>query len=161
PPDTTITSPPPGPTLSTASFAFTATELSTFECRLDGGAFIPCSSPVTYSGFVAGSHAFEVRATDLAGNLDATPAKAVFSYSVPVSTPPAAITCEAENGNGAGTIMSRSLASGGRTAWLHAGESRNCDVSISLAGRYTIDVRYSNDNLPGPTESIEIRVDGA
>jgi hypothetical protein len=76
PPDTTITSGPSG-TVNTAeaTFTFTSTEAgSTFACRVDGGAFVPCTSPKTYLGFADGSHAFQVQATDAAGNIDPTPA---------------------------------------------------------------------------------------
>ena len=75
-PDTAIDAGPSGTTTSTsASFAFSATETgSSFECRLDGGAFTPCSSPKAYSSLSAGAHTFQVRAIDAAGNVDQTPA---------------------------------------------------------------------------------------
>jgi hypothetical protein len=76
PPDTTITAGPSGTvTSTTAQFSFTSTETgSTFECQLDAAAYAACTSPVTYTGLSAGSHTFSVRATDAAGNTDATPA---------------------------------------------------------------------------------------
>jgi hypothetical protein len=75
-PETTIDSGPTDPTTeTTATFIFSAGEAgSTFECSLDGASFTACSSPEVYSGLAAGSHAFEVRATDGAGNTDSTPA---------------------------------------------------------------------------------------
>jgi hypothetical protein len=39
------------------------------SCRIDGGGFVACSSPMSYSGLTDGSHAFAVRATDAAGNV--------------------------------------------------------------------------------------------
>jgi hypothetical protein len=50
PPAPTITSGPPDPTNSTsATFAFVDSDSSAaFRCRLDGGVFSDCSSPVTY-----------------------------------------------------------------------------------------------------------------
>jgi hypothetical protein len=57
-----------------ATFAFTSSETATFECRLDGGAWGACSSPKQFSGLADGDHAVSIRATDKAGNVDATPA---------------------------------------------------------------------------------------
>ena len=68
-PTTGIDSGPADPTNSaTASFEFTADEPATFECRLDGGEWAECGSPQAYAGLGDGAHAFEVRATDAAGN---------------------------------------------------------------------------------------------
>ncbi|GAA2037039.1 right-handed parallel beta-helix repeat-containing protein [Polymorphospora rubra] len=95
PPDTTApqTSIATGPAQATASpaasFTFTADEAgSTFECSLDAAPFGPCASPAAYSGLAPGGHQFRVRATDAAGNVDATPA--TWSWTV---TPP--VTCAA------------------------------------------------------------------
>ena len=52
----------------------TAPASLTFECRIDGGAYAPCTSPTTLNGLTAASHTFDVRAKDAAGNLDPTPA---------------------------------------------------------------------------------------
>ncbi|HMN30613.1 MAG TPA: hypothetical protein PKE45_20850, partial [Caldilineaceae bacterium] len=75
-PDTTITANPTTPTNNTsASFSFTSDEVgSTFECKLDSGAFTACTSSQTYNSLGNGDHTFQVRATDAAGNIDATPA---------------------------------------------------------------------------------------
>jgi hypothetical protein len=88
-PDTTITSgPPPTTTASSATFQFTATEPSIFECSLDTAPFAACSSPASYTGLGAGSHTFRVRATDTAGNTDPTPAQQ--TWTVVPNTPPTA-----------------------------------------------------------------------
>lgn len=74
-PETTITSGPSGAEDSdSATFEFAASEEgSTFECSLDGRAYEACVSPKTYTNLHEGSHTFRIRATDAAGNTDATP----------------------------------------------------------------------------------------
>jgi hypothetical protein len=92
PPDTTITAQPANPTnSSSAAFSFTSTAPgSTFQCRLDAGAYAACSSPNTLSGLADGSHTFSVRATDTAGNTDPTPAS--FTWTVDTGPPETSIT---------------------------------------------------------------------
>jgi hypothetical protein len=89
PPGASITSGPSGPTDdATPAFAFTAGQSgSTFECRVDGGAWASCGSPFTSPTLVDGAHTFEVRATDPAGNVDATPASRSFTVVRPASPP--------------------------------------------------------------------------
>ncbi len=74
PPDTSITDGPAATTASTtASFIFSSTESgSSFECKLDAGAFEPCSRPKGYSGLGKGAHTFAVRAVDAAANVGAS-----------------------------------------------------------------------------------------
>lgn len=61
--------PPSSSTTPTATFTFSSNDpTATFECRLDGGAFMTCSSPTTFSDLPAGRHTVEVRAKDPSGN---------------------------------------------------------------------------------------------
>lgn len=84
-PDTTILSGPSGPTDDPKpTFTFTSNESgASFKCRFDSQPFEPCSGPgASHSpatALVDGSHVFEVRATDAAGNTDLTPASRSFS----------------------------------------------------------------------------------
>lgn len=88
-PDTAITSGPTGTIHhGTPTFEFGSSEPgATLECRVDGAAFEPCTSPYTTTLLGDGSHTFEVRATDAVGNTDATPAGRTFTVSLD-STPP-------------------------------------------------------------------------
>jgi hypothetical protein len=85
PPDTAITSGSAVSTISTsASFTLAATEAnSSFACKLDSGSWVPCASSQTYSGLAIGRHSFSVRATDSAGNMDASPATRTWTVEAP------------------------------------------------------------------------------
>jgi hypothetical protein len=85
PPGTTLTSTPANPSNASPSFSFSSDEPGTFECRVDTAAFAPCSTPNVPGGLASGSHTFEVRAVDRAGNPDATPAS--FTWTVDATTP--------------------------------------------------------------------------
>jgi hypothetical protein len=90
-PHTQITSGPAGPTDdATPTFEFTAGEPSAFECRIDEGAFAPCTSPFTSEALPDGAHTFAVRAIDDAGNRDGTPPSRTFT--VDTNAPQTAIT---------------------------------------------------------------------
>jgi serine protease len=81
PPETTIDSGPSG-TMSArgGTFTFSSSEPgSLFECSLDGAIFGACSSPKAYSGLTIGSHTFDVRAVDAAGNRDSSPARRAWT----------------------------------------------------------------------------------
>jgi hypothetical protein len=90
-PETTIVASPPNPsTSSNASFGYESNEAgSTFECKLDGGAFVGCDpAGIAYFALANGPHSFQVRARDSIGNLDATPATYIWDVAVPAFEPP-------------------------------------------------------------------------
>lgn len=81
-PDTTITNGPPTTTTNvTPTFTFESTVPgSAFQCSIDNGTFLPCSSPFTTQPLSNGSHNFRVKA--LAGTVeDATPAEYDFTVA--------------------------------------------------------------------------------
>jgi Right handed beta helix region len=97
-PDTAIASGPGVSTTATdASFAISATEPgSTFACKLDDGSWEACGSPKSYSGLTVGSHVLSTRATDVAGNVDTTPATWVWTVEAIAPPPPPADTTAPE-----------------------------------------------------------------
>ena len=90
-PSVTIGSGPPTPTnVTTASFTFTSNDpAATLQCRLDGAAFAPCVSPVTYTGLATGTRSFRVRAIDPAGNVGAT---VLYTWNIDTTPPNTTIT---------------------------------------------------------------------
>lgn len=91
PPNTTITTFPANPTAGTsAPFQFTGSDtggsgLAGFQCALDAGSFTACTSQTTYSGLDDGTHTFQVRAVDGAGNVDPSPAS--YTWVVDATAP--------------------------------------------------------------------------
>ena len=96
PPDTIISSGPAAGTggatnSSSAQFTFTSEPAGgTFTCSLDGSPFAACTSPKDYTSLAAGSHNFQVRATDAFGNTDPTPAN--YDWTVDTLAPNTVIT---------------------------------------------------------------------
>ncbi|MGH2974194.1 MAG: Ig-like domain-containing protein, partial [Solirubrobacterales bacterium] len=76
---------------ATAKFEFSAADaggsgIASLQCRRDAEDWGPCSSPRTYASLAEGSHSFEVRAIDNAGNADLSPP--MFSWAID-TVPPA------------------------------------------------------------------------
>jgi hypothetical protein len=86
-PETSFFSQPPNfSTSTTAVFIFSSSESnSTFECQLDGATSTVCISPKEYSGLAEGSHTFQVKAADAAGNQDQTPAQ--YAWVIDLTAP--------------------------------------------------------------------------
>ncbi len=99
PPETTITSGPANgsTTVPSVTFNFTSSESgSTFECSVDGGSFLPCSSPENLS-LPNGARTFAVRAIDAVGNVDPTPATRNWTVD---AIPPAVTSVTSSTPNG-------------------------------------------------------------
>jgi alpha-tubulin suppressor-like RCC1 family protein len=83
--------PSPYTSFTNATFDFTITNppgisLQSTECNLDAGAWQSCTAPVVYTGLVAGSHVFNVRATSDSG------ISAIETYSWGIDNEPPVIT---------------------------------------------------------------------
>jgi hypothetical protein len=97
-PETTIASGPDDGSTTTQTaltWGFRANEPATFECRLyltaiGPGPFGPCSAAAAHSvaALAPGGYAFEVRATDAVGNVDATAARRTVVVTIPSPPPP-------------------------------------------------------------------------
>lgn len=71
-----------------ARFTFTGADtvsIGGFECKLDSAAWIPCTSPYTWSSLPLGARTFQVRAVDGAGTPDASPASRSFTAVTPLA----------------------------------------------------------------------------
>ncbi|MBJ7459488.1 MAG: M10 family metallopeptidase C-terminal domain-containing protein [Thermoleophilaceae bacterium] len=74
-------------TSRTQAFTFSSdTAPVTFECSLDSGAWTVCASPYTTPDLSIANHTFSVRAIDIFGGTDATPATRSFSTVLPETT---------------------------------------------------------------------------
>jgi hypothetical protein len=86
PPETTLVSGPTGSIrIDSPDFTFVSDKPGTFECRIDAGVFLACTTPHTEPGLADGMHVFQVRAKDTEGVVDPTPASRTFTVD---TTPP-------------------------------------------------------------------------
>ena len=151
-PDTSISAGPSGTTSSTsASVSFASSESgSTFECRLDGSAWGACSSPKAYTGLASGSHSFDVRAIDAAGNVDASPA--FRTWTIDASAPDTSISA-GPSGTTAATTASVSFASS------ESGSTFECRLDSGAWATCASPKAYSG--LPSGSHSFEVRASDA
>ena len=88
PPQTTTgTGPPAVSDVTGFDFTFTGSDATSgvgdYECSLDGGPYEPCTSPASRGGLGNRIHTFDVRARDVAGNYDPTPARWTWEVNAP------------------------------------------------------------------------------
>jgi hypothetical protein len=174
PPSPTITSSPGHPTTATsASFSFTDPESGvSFECRLDGGSYSACPNPHSYSGLADGSHTFDVRAVDAAGNQSAPTS---FTWTIDASGPTATITFPVagsyynssgyNSGCGTGTtgdfcgtasdatgtgvsLVQVSIQQGSGNYWDGSGFSSASEVLFNAAGTTNWSYGFAASNFP-------------
>lgn len=95
PPTVTITSKPAVLTNSmSATFAFAGSDsggagISGYECQLDGAGYGVCATGKSYASLGDGSHTFQVRAIDAAGNVGVASS---YTWTVDTTTPMASIS---------------------------------------------------------------------
>lgn len=127
PPETTIDSGPSGATSSTkASFDFSSSEAgSSFECALDTLAWSPCTTPRAYGPLDLGIHSVSVRATDVAGNTDPSPATREWT----VAEPELPANCTTNLSPGADVADVVSEAAGGTVICLEPGSYERISIN--------------------------------
>lgn len=125
-PDTAIINGPSGTVNnSTATFELFATESGvSYECKLDDGDFASCDTPNMLSDLSDGTHTFQARATDTAGNTDPTPA--TRTWTVDTTAPDAPTIISPANGtrDRDGSFNVRGTAEPGSTVRLYKGTNR-------------------------------------
>lgn len=160
-PDTAINTGPQGTaTTDAATFTFSSSEPgSTFACNLDGAGFGPCASPTTYSGLPDGPHTFAVRATDAAGNVDATPDTRSWTVDTAVSdtTPPTVtLTAPAANVQVVGGRVTLSADAGDDVAVDHVDFLVGGSV-VATDGTAPYSASWSSTTVPDGAASITAR----
>lgn len=171
-PQTTLTATPASSTFSTdASFSFTSDASgATFQCSLDGAAATVCTSPVSYSGLVAGSHSFSVTAVDSYGTADPTPA--VYSWTVQApqslvangdfegtlqgwgsSTATLSLASDGTSGPGAAKVTWNGTA--GSLSIVSASSAR--PVPTGVLGDTYVSSAYVRSDTPGKTVCLTVR----
>ena len=145
PPDTRLTSGPSGLTAtSSAQFTFASTLANgSFQCSLDAGPWLSCTSPQRYGALSDGPHSFQVRAVNADGTFDPTPAQA--SWTVDTTAPSVTLTRPA---GGSATNNAKPTFAG--TAGTAPGDSSTITVKI-----------YSGSGISGsPVQTLTATASG-
>jgi hypothetical protein len=161
---TTLTS-QPAPLVNTgaAAFAFTSNEPgSTFECRLDGTAYVPCASPTTYSGLTEGLHTLEVRATDAEGYVGG-PASAAWTIDTTapavLARAPAPTSVDVAHGTAITATFSEppapSTVTSGTVLIRRSGTTVPLDAGLSLSGS-SVTLQPAAPLAPGATYVVTL-----
>ncbi len=137
PPTPSIDSGPTGATNSTgAGFAFSSTEAGvSFLCQLDGGGYAGCITPKAYAGLNDGSHQFNVKSRDAAGNESGVASRTWTIDATPPPTPSIGSgPTGATNSTGAGFAFSSTEAGVGFLCQLDGVGYSSCITPASYAG---------------------------
>lgn len=123
-PTTTITVGPPGNAgTGSASFSFSSSASgATFQCQLDGSGWTSCTSPKDYSGLGSGSHTFQVRSIDQAGNAGSPASQ---TWSVNTNLPAVNLTAPSD-----GSETNSPMLTIGGTGGVASGDSSTVTVKI-------------------------------
>jgi hypothetical protein len=166
-PDTTITSGPATHTQqTTAAFTFTSNDATaTFQCSLDGGAWAACTTPYALAAVTEAQHTLSVRARDLSGNVDATPA--TYTWTVDRTAPTATIStgpANPTNQTSAAFTLTSNESNVSYECSLDGAAYAVCTASPSFtvgAGAHSLVVRATDQagNVSAPSAAWDFTVD--
>jgi hypothetical protein len=133
-PNTTINSGPSSLTNDpTPTFTFSSNDQSsTFQCKVDGGAFTSCTSPHTTATLPDGARTIQVRAIDNGGHIDSSPA--TWSFTLDTVPPPIPTLTDSDPGSGANdnSPKIRGTAATGATVTIYT--TADCSGSPTATG---------------------------
>ena len=135
-PETSLaTSGPSGTVASTsAGFEFSSNESGTFICSLDGVA-VGCGSPKNYTGLGQGPHTFTVRARDVAGNDDPSPASR--TWTVDTVAPETSLAASGPSGSTTATSAEFAFSSEPGVTYQCQLDSQAIEVGCTSPRSYT------------------------
>jgi uncharacterized delta-60 repeat protein len=150
-PGVMITSGPSGTVYwSRVSFAFSSDEANvSFSCALDAGPYVPCASPTVLNDLTDASHAFQVRATDPAGNVGPAQARVFTVDTADAFQPDASIALGDGQAVGSGVVnlTGRHQQAAAR---ITRGRSATFRIRIENTGAIADSFRVrARDSLPG------------
>jgi hypothetical protein len=143
---------PATPWASSTDFTFTATGATTYGCKLDAAASVPCTSPLHLIGLADGPHSLTVSASDGAGNT-AQPAVALWNVDTTAPAAPTIVTGPANPTNQTTVDLVAGSLDGSSTLQCRLDSALPADWATCptplhwsglFAGNHTIDLRAAD-----------------
>jgi outer membrane protein OmpA-like peptidoglycan-associated protein len=150
-----LSGPDPSTRAKYAEFSVTGEPGATIECRLDGGAWELCPSPLRLTGLAHGAHTLELRQTDAAGNVSPVGRHGWTVTNTPSTAGAPRLTAVL---GGTVAVDGTSAAVGCR---LHGTALAACRVKVSVtnaAGRQVV-VGHGTARPRKATGSVTVRVE--
>src|SRR5205814_549189 len=127
---------------------------STFECRVDEGVWTACTGPHTTSALREGSHTFDVRATDRAGNTDTTPASHTWPTDLGPPTAPIPAAPTHPNEAAPRTHTTAALGEGSHTFDVRATDPAGNTDGTPASHTWSIDLGPPTVTITAPTTYV-------